>query len=575
LTYTKPLVFCAGPRLNANAARRHRRARNVLAGLLCFGSFARPTQAAVADARLAPAVAAIEGALETSPIPGLVIGITDRNRTQGVIVHGYADLKNKIPLTADSPFAIGSISKSFTAVALMELRDEGRFDPQVPIVRYVPWLKVSSPFPPITGHHLLSHTSGLPLYRADLSSSRYAAYALRAFRPSYRPGAHFWYSDLGFQLLGYAIEEITGTPYHSFIERHVLRAIGMTSSFAVIDDSLRDRLPVSYTRWPYDETSVESSWFEYSAADGSIVATAGDMCAYARFILNRGKTDQGQLISAESFDLMTRPVIEDYAYGLASHQRDGESIIEHAGSIGGFHSYLEAHMNDGFAVVLLSNGPLERPTVDWIIDMLKAAHRGTPLPAPLTPVAAVRDVGPYAGVYRARDGKTLEFRALDGELRLERPEAPVRLLQMGADSFRAPPDDAAPYPFLFGRATQEADAPVVEVSSGAAWYTNDRYTDQVSHPPPDDYLTYVGHYENHNPEGPTARIFVRGNQLLALVDGEVPKEGVEVLKPLRRGLFRPSEPAYNPERYRFDTVIDGHALRLLVSGTPLYRVETP
>ena len=131
---------------------------------LC-GTAAGHADTGAADGRLAATFHSIDQAVASVPTPGIVIGITDRNRLHTVIVHGYADLKKRTPLTRDSLFPIGSISKSFTAVMLMELKDEGRFDPQAPIRQYLPQFALKSRFRPVTGHDLLSHTAGLPLYR--------------------------------------------------------------------------------------------------------------------------------------------------------------------------------------------------------------------------------------------------------------------------------------------------------------------------------------------------------------------------------------------------------------------------
>src|SRR6185295_2002313 len=216
----------------------------------------------------------------------------------------------------DSLFAIGSISKSFTAIALMQLSDEGRFDPQAPIATYLPWFAVKSSYAPITGHHLLTHTAGLPNYRADLASMPFATYALKDFEPSYPPGAHYWYSNLGFQTLGYALERIEGASYPAIIQRRLFDRAGMRSSAAAIDDRIRARLPVSYTRWPYTGEYVEEPWFEYTAADGSVVSTAADLAAYARVILNRGAAPQARVLSERAFDKLMTPALDNYAYGL-------------------------------------------------------------------------------------------------------------------------------------------------------------------------------------------------------------------------------------------------------------------
>src|SRR3546814_8527267 len=123
-----------------------------------------------------------------------------------VASHGFSDIDRRTPATPGTLVAIGSISKAFTAVALMQMADEGRFDPDAPIARYLPDFRVRSALAPITGGALMSHTSGLPNYLAHVASMRFLATALQDFEPRYAPGAHFWYSNSGYQLLGYAAE---------------------------------------------------------------------------------------------------------------------------------------------------------------------------------------------------------------------------------------------------------------------------------------------------------------------------------------------------------------------------------
>src|SRR5579871_4802781 len=140
---------------------------------LVFGLVFGCTAFAGPDTRLAEAVTAIEGVLAASPKPGIIIGITDRQTLRKVLVHGYADLKTRVPLTADSRLGIGSISKAFTSIALLQLADEHRFDAHAPITKYLTWLDIHSGYEVITGHDLMSHTAGLPNYLTDAASSRY------------------------------------------------------------------------------------------------------------------------------------------------------------------------------------------------------------------------------------------------------------------------------------------------------------------------------------------------------------------------------------------------------------------
>jgi CubicO group peptidase (beta-lactamase class C family) len=550
---------------------------------LCL--MASPGRGATGDmnARLTDAAAAIDQALEHSSMPGLVIGITDRHTLRKVIVHGYADLKTRKTLTADSRFAIGSISKAFTAIALMQLSQEHRFDPHAPITRYLPSLVVHSRFAPITGHDLLSHTSGLPDYLPDSASSRYAALELKDFEPSYAPGAHWWYSNTGFQLLGYVLENIEHEPYTKIVRRRVLDPIGMASTSAIIDDAERERMVVSYVRWPYDGSFVEAPWFEYSAGDGSIVANVADMSAYVRFLLNRGAGDKGRVLSESTFATLTTPVLEDYAYGLWVRKENGRTVISHPGSIGGFHAAIEAHMEDGFGLVFLCNASIDQDLEKWIVSTVTAAFEGSALPLP--PVASAKPVQPdpseYAGQFRlagsdAPDvgGATLTFVVGQDRLFLESKHGNIPLERMGTDLFRAAGEADGFLPYVFGRSGKDGKGKVTSVSRGAQWYAAQGFPDPIQPAVPKEYATYVGHFVNNGPEGPVARVFVRNGRLMMLLS-EDEDAAPEQLAPLGPLLFRIGKAEYSPERARFDTVIDGEALRLFVSGVPLYRKDIP
>jgi D-alanyl-D-alanine carboxypeptidase len=504
----------------------------------------------------------------------MVIGFTDRTHTLKVGAYGFSDLKTRARVTPDTLFEIGSVSKSFTAIALMQLSDEGRFDPQAPVAKYLPWFEVKSKFRPITGHDLLTHTAGLQNYRADLSSMPFAAWSLRDFEPSYAPGEHYWYSNIGFQTLGYVLEHIEKASYPGIIQRRVLDRVGMPSTHAAIDDPLRTKLAVSYGRWPYSgeyvdsyvDSYVEKPWFEYLAADGSIASKAADMLAYARLILNRGTAAGVSVLSDRAFAALTKPMLNDYAYGLFVRKADGGTVISHTGGIQGFSTVLEMHMDDGFGVIAMGSGGLDGPLVQWAIHAVAAALRNQPLPDPPARPEPdqVANAGDYTGVYTS-GGKTVEFVAAGNRLQLQREGARVALTRLGNDIFRLPGDPSA-FPFVFGRDKGK----VVEVAHGPDWYTNLSYAGPKQFEEPPEYSAYVGRYVNHNPEQGEVRIFVRKGKLMMAAG----LGAGSPLVPLAPGVFRPATPDYNPERIRFDTVVEGQALRLLDSGMPMYRVAS-
>jgi D-alanyl-D-alanine carboxypeptidase len=519
------------------------------------------------SARLARAFEAIDRAAKTSTVPGMVIGVTDRNRTLKIGAYGYADLKLKSRVTAETPFEIGSVSKSFTAIALMELLDEGRFDPQAPVTKYLPWFAMKSKYRPITGHDLLTHTSGLQNYRADLASMPFAAFSVRDFEPSYAPGNHYWYSNLGFQILGYVLEHIERAQYDTVVRRHIFDRIGMKASHAAIDDTLRAKLPQSYGQWPYTGEFTEEPWFEYLAGDGSVASTAGDMSAYARLILNRGGGPAGRLLSEHAFHLLTTPVLDNYAYGLFVRHEDGDTIVQHGGGIAGFTTLLEIHMNDGFGVIAMGNGGLDRPLVRFAIASVKAALRGQAqpaAPAALPNPAAIVNAADYAGVFTS-SANSFEFAAAGQGLVVKYKEGMVSLWRVQGDTFRVESGRLAKHFFVFAREAGK----VTELSYGPDWYTNKAYAGPRQFDAPAEYAAYAGRYVNHNPEELEIRIYLRKGQLF-LATGPGPGQR---LIPAGASTFRPSAPDYNPERISFDSIIEGHALRMFRTGMPFYRMD--
>lgn len=532
---------------------------------------------ASADAPIKPALEQIQKLVDAADGgPGIAIGINDRERLLGVVVHGYADLKTKQPVTADTKFAIGSISKSFTAVALLQMMDANKFDPAAPVSRYLPQFRVNTKYPEITGRSVLNHTSGLPNYLPHLSSMRYVLYALHDFEPTYAPGEHWEYSNTGYQILGYVAERIDGSSFPSLLERRVLDPLGMNATDPQMDDGVRQSLAISYERWPYDGSYVEANWFPYTAADGGIASTTADMGAYVRFMLNRGATPKGRILSPSAFEAFITPALEDYAYGVQSSKTAGRTVIGHGGSIYGFNSYIEAHLDEGFALTFLSNGRLDSELVGKVIGIASTALGGNGQPASYRsfvnpPAQDFNDTSRYEGTYRRQDGARLVFgKAQGGGLSVERSAGkPAKLARMGKDIYGAVEEGA----YLFFGDSKQPERGALEVSHGADWYTKDGTDANAKLQVPAEYRAYVGRYRNHSDEGPEVRVFVRRGQLMVTPVSSTSQ--ATALVAIGPGTFRLASPAHSPEKYVFDTLDDGVTLRLQITGVPLYRMDVP
>src|ERR1043165_8113948 len=156
--------------------------------------------------------------------PGMTLALANRDGLIRVSTYGFADMKEKARVVPETMFEIGSISNSFVALALLQLRDEGKLDLNKPVVEYLPWLKISSKFEPVTTHHLLSHTAGLPGAPLLLDA------LLHELWTAYAPGNNFLYSNTGYNILGFLIEAIDKRPFAEAMRARLLAPLGMTAS---------------------------------------------------------------------------------------------------------------------------------------------------------------------------------------------------------------------------------------------------------------------------------------------------------------------------------------------------------
>ena len=537
--------------------------------------------------------------LSAMPAAGVTIALTDRRRTLFTAGVGYADLAARSPVLADTTFQIGSIGKSFTALALLQLVQAGRLDLNAPISTHLPWLALPSRYGPITLRHLLSHTAGLPSGTDFTPAARYEGYALRDTEAAWEPGSRFRYSNTGYKLLGWLLEDVTGQDYGSIIRERVLEPLGMNSSEPVITHHSRHRMATGYVDLHDDrprrqtDPLIPATWMEYAVGDGSQVSTAGDMARYARLWLNEGRGELGPIVSPAMYRLMTTPVIamprgeahEDYHYGfgIISHRGCGHHFIGHGGSTVGFRAIMITDQTDGLGVVMLCNGSevdLYTPA-RHALEAAAAMRDGRPTPdAPAAPdPTRVANASRYAGQFvHATSGAVLTIDTRDNQLLLHRPGRPaITLEHISGNTFCVPDDAFDPFPLRF-RAAQDAgdSVPVVEVHHGPAVYIREDQEPlglEASCPP--EWSTFPGQYRSHAPYVSGFHVILRRGRLcLAWPDG-----GEEPLTP------RPGDNAASPRFYvgpagepsaewiRFDTLVGGRALRARwAGGGAFYRV---
>ena len=531
---------------------------------------------------------ALEHHLPVSHAAGAAIAVTDRDETLGVVVRGFADVASGTPVRPETRFMIGSISKSFAAIVVLQEVEAGRLDLHVSVNELLPWLELPEPFGPITLHHLMTHTSGLPTGTEDAPTGLGAATRIREIPPTFPAGEHFWYSNDAYKLVGLVLERVTGLPIHELLRERVLEPLGMTASAAAITDDVRTDLATGYEPMFTDRPPqlrhplVPATFTVSNTADGSIVSNVIDMAAHARLLLNRGRAPEGPILSEAMFDVLTTPFVDmpddpgtAYGYGLDVGEDRRGPWVGHSGGMVGYTAFTAVEPVSGLGVVILQNGSGSREgIVNYALDAIRARMTDAPPPEMWAPPAAtaIPAAAEFSGEYRGEGGATLRV-APDGDgLRIGLGDTSAHLerdpLAEATDLFLVVDPELELFPLRFGR---DADGRVVEAFHGNAWFRGEEYAGPEPVEPPAEWLAYPGLYRNDDPWMPTLRVVLRKGTLALQWPVELSdEEGEAELQPLSDGWFAAGA-QWEPRRIRFDRLVDGKAVIAEFNGGRWFR----
>jgi CubicO group peptidase (beta-lactamase class C family) len=506
--------------------------------------------------------------------PGLTLALANKSGVVRTAGFGYSDVELKTPVTPQMLFEIGSITKSFVALTLLQLHEEGKLDFQKPVLEYLPWLPIEANYGVITVHHLLTHSSGLPDALALFLSDPKARHV-----QAFKPGEHFHYCNLGFSALGYLIQKLDGRTWPEAVRSRIFSPLGMTSTRAIINDRTKASRAHSYVPFNADLTYPREGRLAlapeivFDDAAGSITSTPGDMALYLQMLLNRGRYAHGRIVSEESFAAFSKPYIEapefgptaSYGYGIGVDKLDGHTILRHTGGMVSFASSIHVDLDGGvaaFASINAMQGYRPVPVTQFAVQLMNAKSAQPPaLPDP----GVVADAADYAGVYTSGSGKQIELRAESGKLSIG---AAVQLEQAGDDTFVATAPEWDHFPLLFGRmelpAGSHEKGPVVELAYGPDWYTRASYAGPKSFTEPAHLLALTGFYQSDSAWSGGVRIVLRKGSLWA--DGATP------LQPIGDALFRLGEEPFGPDTAEFHYVVEGKAQLLKLNGADYWRV---
>jgi CubicO group peptidase (beta-lactamase class C family) len=373
----------------------------------------------------------IKSELDYKRIPGFSIAVVHDQELFWSKGFGYANLEDKIPAEPDTIYSICSISKLFTSVAIMQLRDAGKLDLDEPLSKYLPWFaikKTDPDAPPITIRSVLRHSSGLPReseqpYKTEPDLPWPERESMIEKLPTqetlYPTDTYFQYSNLGISLLGEVVAAVSGQSYNDYITEHILKPIGMNDTTPYLpEDKLGTRLAVGYSRWPREGGRERLPFFQakgFTPAAG-LASTAIDLAKFASWQFRALDNKDNSVLSGYTLKEMHRVHWVDpdwetkWGLGFATWRPKDVVFVGHGGGCPGYRTHIALSPKDKIAAVCMTNATdanigtftekayeILAPAID---ETLKAEKEPEPYPA---------DLEKYTGFYRTHWGETAVF----------------------------------------------------------------------------------------------------------------------------------------------------------------------
>lgn len=373
-------------------------------------------------------VACAEAAMKTHGVPGAVVGILHQGeiKTAGL---GVTHVEHPLPVTPDTLFQIGSITKTYTATAIMRLVEQGKLSLDEPVRTYVPDFAVvdQDTSARVTVWHLLTHTAGwsgdlfTDMNFGDDALAQYVA-AMAELEQETPLGAYVSYNNAAVSLAGHVVAAVTGKTYEAAMQELVLEPMGLKRSFFNPIDVMIHRFVVGHSAGPKGP-EVASPW-PIPRGDnpcGGLVCDIGDLLRYGRFHLGDGTAEDGtRLLSAESMALMQTPqatMWTDEAIGLTwfLNVTDGVVRVSHGGSTIGQQAELTLVPQHGLAIGVLTNADEGLGVNQDVTKCALREYAGLNVSDPEAMEASAEELAAFSGLY-TRYMVEMELGMLAGQL---------------------------------------------------------------------------------------------------------------------------------------------------------------
>jgi len=305
--------------------------------------------------------AAVHEALTKTGVPSASVGIVQGGQVVFTKAYGNARLNPVMAATPGLRYAVGSISKQFTAACVLLLQQDGKLSIDDPIAKYFPELTRAAD---VRIRHILSHTSGyedyapqdytIPAWTKPTTAN--AIVHEWATKPlDFEPGTQYQYSNTNFNIAGLIVERVSGEPFWTFLSRRILKPLGMTGTIDL--DADHDKLePIGYMRnalGPLRPAIMEASGWYF--ADGEMAMPVGDLLLWDISLINQTLLQPASYAAMETDQRLTNGQTAHYGLGVTITVRDGHRIVSHGGEVGGFVAQNTVFPDDKIAVAVLTN----------------------------------------------------------------------------------------------------------------------------------------------------------------------------------------------------------------------------
>jgi CubicO group peptidase (beta-lactamase class C family) len=321
--------------------------------------------------------------MRSARIPGVALAIVKGDRIVYMKGYGQADPSGR-PVTPQTPFIIGSITKTFTALAIMQLVEAGKVELDAPVQRYIPWFRLADPqaSAQITVRMLINQTSGLPhaptlvtwTWPDSPDAIERHVRLLANAQPSFPPGQSFAYSNANYATLGMIVQTVSGQSYEDYIRAQILTPLDMHNSFASQDEAMQHGMATGYRWWFGFPVPVTLTYNRANLPAGFLISSAEDMAHFLIAQMNGGRYGATSLLSSEGIaSMQAEPPPGVYGLGWESLHIHGRRLINIDGAPANYQCSLFIDPHSGVGVFIAANA---MSALDGLSSSLSTASLG-------------------------------------------------------------------------------------------------------------------------------------------------------------------------------------------------------